>query len=145
VTAAPDPTGDPVIRAAGGVVLRDGPDGPEVLVVHRVHRADWSLPKGHLDPGETDAAAALREVAEETGVTPALVRPLVVTEYRLPRGPKRVAWFEMRAVAGDPAARPPDREVDVARWVPVTDLEGLLSYPADLRLVRIALGDDPAR
>ena len=50
-----------MIRAAGGVVLRDGC----VLLVHRPLYDDWTLPKGKLDEGETWEEAALREVAEE--------------------------------------------------------------------------------
>ncbi len=40
---------DVAVRAAGGVVLRDGPEGPEVAVVHRPRYDDWSLPKGKLE------------------------------------------------------------------------------------------------
>ena len=131
------------IEAAGGVVLRDGAAGPEVLVVHRLRQDDWSLPKGHLDPGEDAPAAAVREVLEETGVTCTIAAPLGATAYVGPRGPKRVTWFVMRPVAGDPAARPPDDEVDVARWAPAARLEDLLTYPTDLALVRTALGAGP--
>ncbi|MGB2603427.1 MAG: NUDIX domain-containing protein, partial [Candidatus Sulfotelmatobacter sp.] len=57
-----------VILAAGGVLSRQTPaGGDEVLVVHRKRYGDWTLPKGKLKPGESFAAAALREVAEETG------------------------------------------------------------------------------
>jgi 8-oxo-dGTP pyrophosphatase MutT (NUDIX family) len=53
------------IRAAGGVVVRDG----RIAVVHRPKYDDWSLPKGKLDAGESWEEAALREVEEETGLT----------------------------------------------------------------------------
>ena len=142
--AGPTAGPDRVIEAAGGVVLRDGPDGPEVLVVHRRRQDDWSLPKGHLDPGEDAVDAALREVAEETGVRCEVHGELGVTRYVLPRGPKRVTWFRMRPVSGDPAARPPDDEVDMARWVPAAALEDLLTYDTDLGLVRAALTAGPA-
>ena len=132
-----------VIEAAGGVVLRDGAEGPEALVVHRCRQDDWSLPKGHLDPGESAVVAAVREVAEETGVRCEVIGELGVTRYDLPRGPKRVTWFRMRPLDGDPAARPADDEVDVARWVPAAALEDLLTYPADLGLVRAALTAGP--
>ncbi|HEX6115926.1 MAG TPA: NUDIX domain-containing protein, partial [Solirubrobacterales bacterium] len=59
---------EPEVRAAGGVVLRDGAEGLEVAVVHRPKHDDWSLPKGKLEPGESWVDAALREVAEETGL-----------------------------------------------------------------------------
>ena len=52
------------IRAAGGVVLRNG----SVLLVHRAHYDDWTLPKGKLDEGESWRDAARREVEEETGL-----------------------------------------------------------------------------
>lgn len=50
-------------QAAGGVVV----DGDRVLVLHRPGRGEVRLPKGHVDPGETPRAAALREVSEESG------------------------------------------------------------------------------
>ena len=65
---------DAEVRAAGGVVVRDGADGPEVAVVHRPRYDDWSLPKGKLEPGEEWEQAALREVEEETGLRCELVR-----------------------------------------------------------------------
>jgi 8-oxo-dGTP pyrophosphatase MutT (NUDIX family) len=142
---APAGTPGAVIEAAGGVVLRTGATGPEVLVVHRLRQDDWSLPKGHLDPGEDATAAAVREVHEETGVACTITRALGTTAYVGPRGPKRVTWFVMRPVDGDPAARPADDEVDMARWTPVAHLEDLLTYPTDLDLVRTALDAGPPR
>ena len=57
------------VRAAGGVVWRRGGAGEvEVVLVHRPRYDDWSLPKGKVDPGETDEQAALREVQEEASV-----------------------------------------------------------------------------
>ena len=63
-----DSNDDPQVRAAGGVLLRDGPDGTEVAVIHRPKYEDWSLPKGKLDGDEDFEQAALREVKEETGM-----------------------------------------------------------------------------
>ncbi|MDT5073257.1 MAG: 8-oxo-(d)GTP phosphatase, partial [Mycobacterium sp.] len=62
-----------VIPAAGAVLWRpdeDSTDGvvePLVAVVHRPRYDDWSLPKGKVDPGETEPVTAVREVLEETG------------------------------------------------------------------------------
>lgn len=123
------------VEAAGGVVLREDGDGPQVLVVHRVRYGDWSLPKGKLDPGEEHAHAAVREVAEETGVETTVGTELRQTIYPVPDGTKRVRWFLLSPVGGDPDQRPPDREVDVARWLPVTEALELLTYPTDAQLL----------
>ncbi len=95
---------DPHERVAAGLILRRGDD-------HRGHRADgpasrwlmlkarkhheWGFPKGHLDPGETALAAALRECAEETGIGVVAIEaePLEI-HYRMRDGrAKRVIYF----------------------------------------------------
>lgn len=129
-----------MIEAAGGVVLRDGTGGAEVLVVHRVRYDDWSLPKGKLDPGETAVDGAVREVEEETGVRATVERELPTVVYEVAGEPKRVRWFRMSAVDGDPRARPADREVDVACWWPVDEALTRLTYPHDRRLLAELVG-----
>jgi D-3-phosphoglycerate dehydrogenase len=59
---------DPEVRAAGGVLVRSGPDGPEVAVIHRPKYEDWSLPKGKLEEGEGWQEAALREGRWQIGI-----------------------------------------------------------------------------
>ena len=119
----------PTVLAAGGVVL-DGTAGPlRVLVIHRPTHDDWSLPKGHVDAGESFVDTAAREVLEETGVRAEVTVEAGETEHTVtltrPDGTldavKRVHWFVMRPVddAIDPAGRAPDDEVDVAAWWPV--------------------------
>src|SRR5207302_7956801 len=83
---------DGVVRAAGGVVGRLAPDGElEVLLVHRPRYDDWSLPKGKLHAEETEEAAALREVEEETGFRCELGPELPRSAYTDSRGrPKTV-------------------------------------------------------
>ncbi len=106
---------DAEVAAAGGVVVRDGDDGPEVVVVHRPRYDDWSLPKGKLEPGEEWAAAALREVDEETGLACELVRELAPARYRDRKGrEKLVRWWLMRPLGGEFVA---NSEVDELRWV----------------------------
>src|SRR5262249_38319163 len=69
------------VRAAGGLVQRTRDDGvDEVLVVHRPAYDDWSFPKGKLLRGESEEAAAVREVEEETGLRCRLERELSTTQ-----------------------------------------------------------------
>ncbi len=107
-----------VVRAAGGVVWRRRDDGPvEVLLVHRPRYDDWSLPKGKLDPGETEAEAALREVAEETGLACELGPELSTVSYRDRKGrPKTSRYWAMRPLADEGFT--PNDEVDRLRWLP---------------------------
>ena len=126
-----------VVRAAGGVPVRDGAGGIEVLVVHRDRYDDWSFPKGKCDPDETDEACAIREVEEETGLRCRLEDELPSTEYVDARGrPKRVRYWRLDIVGGELAF---DHEVDEAKWVSVAEAEKLLSYERDLAVLH-ALG-----
>ena len=123
-----------VVRAAGGVPVRPAADGIEVLVVHRASYGDWTFPKGKCDPGESDEACAIREVAEETGLECALEDELPSTSYRDGRDrPKRVRYWRLRVVGGTLAF---DHEVDGGRWVSPAEAEGLLTYERDLAVLR---------
>lgn len=126
---------EPVTEAAGGVVIHDGVSGPQVLVVHRVRHGDWSLPKGKLDPGERAEDAAVREVEEETGVRAIPEEELPSVTYPIPTGTKHVRWWRMRVIEGDPSRRVADGEVDQARFVPVDEAVGLLTYARDVELL----------
>jgi len=119
-----------VVRAAGGVVWRDG----RVLLVHRPRYDDWTFPKGKADDGEPDESCALREVEEETGLVCELGPELPATEYVDARGrPKRVRWWRMRLV-GDHGFTPND-EIDELRWAAPSEAAALLSYRRDVDLL----------
>src|SRR5205823_11775473 len=91
-----DDVTDGVVRAAGGLVVRNAGGEPQVLLVHRPKYDDWSLPKGKADPGETDEETAAREVEEETGLRCRLGVELPAVEYHDRYGrPKRVRYWLM--------------------------------------------------
>jgi 8-oxo-dGTP pyrophosphatase MutT (NUDIX family) len=122
-----------VIRAAGGLVVRDPGDGVEVLVVHRPRYDDWTFPKGKAEPGERDEDCALREVEEETGLRCELVRELPSTSYTDAQGrPKRVRYWLMSPVEGELEFR---HEVDDAQWLALGDAARQLSYARDLSVL----------
>lgn len=118
------------VHAAGVVLWRHGADGVEYALVHRPHREDWSLPKGHVDPGETTPHAAVRETVEETGYTPRLGAWLGQTRYRLPVDgrTKIVTYYAGWCSAGEFT---PNKEVDELRWCTGDAARKLLSYPDD--------------
>jgi 8-oxo-dGTP pyrophosphatase MutT (NUDIX family) len=126
------------VRAAGGIVHRTRDDGgEEVAVIHRPKYGDWTLPKGKLDPGESDEDGALREVKEETGLRCAIESRAGSVSYRDRHGrPKTVVYFVMRPVGGEFAL---NDEVDELRWLTLDEARELLDYAHDRRLVsRIA-------
>ena len=131
------------VRAAGGILLRGEGSDRSVALVHRPRYDDWSFPKGKLDDGEDEGAAALREVQEETGLRCRLGPSVGAVTYRDPRGrPKVVRYFQMQA--DGVGAFTANHEVDEVRWVLVEEAAGLLSYGHDRNLLRRVLGRVPS-
>lgn len=126
------------IRAAGVVLLKDGPDGPLVCVVHRPRHMDWSLPKGKLDNGETILEAARRETIEETGCDVTLGVPLSQQFYYVDDRAKTVDYWVGWFRPGGPGFAP-NREIDELRWLPAQPALDMLTYPRDGELVEQAL------
>lgn len=123
--------GSSLIRAAGAVAWRPGPDGePEILLVHRRRYDDWSLPKGKTEPGEPLPVTATREVLEEGGARITLGRRLISVRYNAGGRPKRVHYWAARVTATDDHAVP-NAEVDLIDWMPVTRAVERVSYAHD--------------
>lgn len=138
--------------AAGGVVYRLGPGGPEVVLGAQRDRLSGAhhlrLPKGKLDAGETAEQAAVREVEEETGVRARIVADLGSSEYayaeKKTRVAKRVLYFLMEHDSGEPHAR--DGEMTRAFWCPIDEAARTLSFANEREAVerarrRLAGGD----
>lgn len=127
----------PDILAAGVVVFRPG---RQVLLVHRPKYDDWSFPKGKLDRGEHAVAAAVREVAEETGLHVRLGPPLPMQRYPVSRRMKTVHYWTGRVVGDDDVSgyRPND-EIDQVAWVPVDAAPATLTYEHDRETLADAL------
>jgi len=123
-----------VVKAAGGIVCREGSSGEtEIVVVHRPAYDDWTLPKGKVDSDETPEECALREVKEETGFRCELGRPVGCTAYVDRRGRNKVAcYWVMEVISG---RFRPGGEVDRMLWLPLTDAVKRLTYERDKALI----------
>ncbi|HET7735935.1 MAG TPA: NUDIX domain-containing protein [Nocardioidaceae bacterium] len=137
------------IESAGAVVLRKAPgqsgkSAYEVLLVHRPKYDDWSFPKGKLDPHEHATTAAVREVAEETGLHIRLGPALSTQSYWVKNGGRRrikdVHYWVGRVVGDDDiTGYDPNDEIDQVSWVGVEKALEQLSYPYDRDTLHEAL------
>jgi len=124
-----------IVLAAGGVLWRPGrrESAEEVAVIHRPRYDDWSLPKGKVDPGETEPVAAVREVFEETGHHVQLGRRIATVSYPIEPRTKKVQYWSARSIGGSFA---PNSEVDDLIWLPTAAAIKKVSYPYDRKILR---------
>ena len=105
----------------------------------------WALPKGLIDPGESGAETAVREVGEETGLSGRLEGKLGDVRYVYTRGGERifkvVSFFLLRYTSGRIGELPPGMELEVAeaRWVPLDQAPAALSYRGEREMAAKAL------
>lgn len=132
------PITQPPVLAAGAVCWRLVGGVAKILVVHRDARADVSLPKGKVDPGEMLPQTAVREIAEETGLAVNLGAPLGTVEYTLPSGREKVVHYwaaEVDEHALELAKFTPNSEIASLEWLPIDEVHDRLSYPHDREVI----------
>ena len=128
--------------SAGGLVIDT--TGTMGLLIGRYDHKDasgkrvlWSLPKGHIEEGETPEQAAIREVAEETGITSSITKSLGVIDFWFMAGGKRihktVHHFMFTEVGGTLLAQ--ESEVDEVSWFPLSEIVDRLAYPDEKKLI----------
>lgn len=101
--------------------------------MHRPKYHDWTFPKGKLHQEESLLRGAVREVAEETGLSVVVSHSMPTVRYRSLDGPKEVTYWVMQPAGG---AFVPNDEVDELRWVPLGRAATVLTYEHDRRLAR---------
>ncbi len=121
--------------SAGGIVQ----DGDNLLMIKVAKKEGevWTFPKGHLEPGESDEVAAVREVLEETGYVCEITSPFERVQYFFERDgeliQKIVTWFLMKPVrkTGSFDAE----EIMESEWVPFAEAERRATYKSDGQLM----------
>ncbi|MHA7240601.1 NUDIX hydrolase [Arthrobacter sp. TMS1-12-1] len=132
--------------SAGGIVVDASKDTLDVAIIARLNRGgrlEWCLPKGHPEGAENNEEAAVREIAEETGIEGRIVSALGSIDYWFTvsghRVHKTVHHYLLISTGGYlTIENDPDHEaVDVA-WVPLQDLGRRLSFPNERRIADLA-------
>ncbi|UNX54953.1 NUDIX hydrolase [Georgenia sp. TF02-10] len=141
-------SGLPVVdeTSAGGLVV-DVVEGRAYTAViarrNRAGRLEWCLPKGHLEGSETPPEAAVREIAEETGIRGRVLRHLATIDYWFAGTDRRVHkvvhHFLLEAVGGElTTENDPDHEAEEVAWVALSEVAARLAYPNERRVVGTA-------
>ena len=123
------------VLAAGALCWRIVDGKLRVLVIYRGDRADVSLPKGKVDPGESLPQTAVREILEETGLAITLGAPLGTVDYQLPSGRDKVVYYWAAEVSDEAIANSTfvaNAEVASLAWVSPKKARASLSYAHDI-------------
>ncbi len=124
------------VKAAGGIVYnrngnKDNPYNPLILLIYR--REKWDLPKGKMEADETKSECAVREVAEELGVSTPEIKDYLGTTYHeyerdQTRYGKTTYWYAMQLTEEE--AFDPQKEEDIEKvaWVPLSDAKEKVDF-----------------
>jgi len=128
-------------RSAGGVVYRVASGQPVFLLIRDSYK-NWGFPKGHVEKDEAPDAAALREVAEETGLTELDMRSELETIdwYFKANGRlvhKTCAFYLIESPSGDTCPQHAEG-ITACRWLTFADATRLVSYANARRVLELA-------
>lgn len=114
-------------KSCGVIPFREYDGHREFLIVYERHSKAWSFPKGHMEAGETEVQAALRELFEETGLQADLIcHARASTEYSVGNNTRKEVVYFLGKVRGDLALQ--SKEITKHKWVSASEL-GLYLFP----------------
>lgn len=126
------------VYAAGCIVWREIEGKIHILVVHRTQYGDVTIPKGKVDPGESLAQTAVREIAEETGLAVKLGVPLGISRYHLDNGREKIVHYwaaKATTKAMQRSTFKPNGEIAGLEWVTIKKARSYLSYAVDVEIL----------
>jgi 8-oxo-dGTP pyrophosphatase MutT (NUDIX family) len=137
----------PQIEVSAGGLVQSLTD-PELVALishkNRGGKADWCIPKGHVEAGEDLAQTAVREISEETGIEAEVVEKLGEISYSFKIGPQRIKktvhHFLLRQTGGELSSdMDPTGEVIEAKWFKLSELESILAHENERKVAHLAL------
>jgi len=137
----------PQIEVSAGGLVQSLTD-PELVALishkNRGGKADWCIPKGHVEAGEDLAQTAVREISEETGIEAEVVEKLGEISYSFKIGPQRIKktvhHFLLRQTGGELSSdMDPTGEVIEAKWFKLSELESILAHENERKVANLAL------
>ena len=108
----------------------------EVLLIQRgtaPRKGEWSIPGGRIEPGETEAVAALRELSEETAVSANLLTKITALDADFEGFHYRLHDYLAIWTSGEPKA---GDDTDQARFVPISEIETLGMWAETVRVIK---------
>lgn len=131
-----------VAVSSGGVIYRESQGSVEVAITTKANRRVWCLPKGLVEQGESLEETAIREVAEETGLTGEIESKIDQIDYwfywkrEATRYHKFVHFYLLKYLEGNPEDH--DHEVEEVHWVPLPEAAAKLSYDSEREVMKKA-------
>lgn len=129
-------------HSAGGIVYKLEDGLIQIAIAYREYHHDWTLPKGHLEPGETSQEAALREVEEEVGLIGRIEHLVGHNVYRFRNKDKQLIEkkvdYYLMSLERD-KRKIQVEEIDQVKWLPFLDAIKKLTFKADKDLVKQAV------
>lgn len=132
------PTPNKIITAAGGLIEARDDEVLTIAVIHRDRYDDWTLPKGHVEEGETIEEGAIREVEEETGCRGEIIEIVRPLSYLVKKQPKIVVFYRMALV--ERGELKPNDEVSMVKWMTPADAVSQLTHRIERRLIADVYG-----